>query len=257
MITEIKYPIWQTTINHLNEHMQCYGLYTGATKNVGLGDIQLLGGLTLNYEKTTTLDFLDFTIATGINFPTSKKQNINSPWCLPLGYNGHTAIPFISEVALGFFDWCTIGIQTGALWFNTIWRTMPFKTTYEQSGWIRLTRARACIEKGTIWHIDEYLKLDHIIGGFSAIFGFTHDHANRTVITPDNSQDFDSAIINSDECLHPWTLTAFNFMLEFDFATFNHPNIPRIAITIDKSISGKHAFDAALFGTHLAIDFEW
>jgi hypothetical protein len=174
---------------------------------------------------------------------------------LPLGYEEHTGIPIIVAVSLGLFDWFTIGVQTGGMWFNKKRRMIPIKTAYEQEGWIRLTNEPATVKKGAIWHIDEYIKLDHIIGGFSVIVGFSHDHANQSYITCIEQSPIDCSIANSDDRLKPWTMTAFNFLFEFDFATFEHPNAPHIAFTVDKVIHGKRVFDSSLFGASCSVDW--
>ena len=242
---DIAFMPWQTTMNNIEYNMCRYGVYLGPSKNKGLGDIQLLGGWTFNYEDTTTVDYIDFTLAAGINIPTSHIASSNAPWCLPLGYEGHIGIPLVVTASSGIFDWLTVGVQTGALWFNTKQRIVSIKTACDQQGWISLVRASARVKKGTNWHIDEYLKLDHLIGGFSLVLGFAHDHANQT------------RFANSTQRELPWTMTAFNFMLECDFATFKHPNAPRLAFTIDKVIHGKRIMDTALFGSYLGVDFEW
>jgi|GEM_PF-2530367 len=255
----ISYTQWQQAINNFEEELCRYGVYVGPTKNVGLGDIQLFGGWTLNYEHTTAIDFIDLTVATGVNFPTSRRPLSCTPWVLPLGYEEHTGIPLLVAASLGIFDWCTIGLQGGALWFNTITRTAAVQTAAEQQGWIRLARFPVREEKGAIWHIDTYLKLDHLIGGFSCVFGFSHDHAYRTLVTPCCCENnvlvgSDWLTWNSNEHLQPWTMTAFHFMLEADFASFAHPRIPHIAFTVDKTMSGKRACDSTIFGAYVAID---
>ena len=253
----LNYIQWQNTINNIEENLSQYHVYVGTSKTSGLGDIQLFGGWTINYEDLSFLDYIDGTIAAGVNFATSKKPSANAPWCLPLGYEGHTGFPLIIAASIGALDWFTLGIQTGAMWFNNQRRLMLLKTAEEQEGWIRLPLACANVNKGTIWHVDEYLKLDHLVGGFSLFLGFSHDHANKTCATPIDQETFDRTIVNSEERLQPWTMTAFHFLFEFDFATFEHPNVPRLSFTIDKVIHGKRVFDSALFGAFVGLDCEW
>jgi hypothetical protein len=46
-------------------------------------------------------------------------------------------------------------------------------------------------------------------------------------------------------------------VLELDWASFKHPNAPRMAFTVDKVFSGKRAFEAVLFGAYLGVDCSW
>lgn len=253
----IRFVDWQETTNQIEQIMACYGIHVGHTKTVGLGDVQLFGGWTINYEDTTVLDYIDATGALGVNFPTSYRADGSYVFALPLGYDGHVGIPLVLALSLGIFDWFTFGVQTGFLWFNDKLRCMPIKTAADQSGWIKLTRVPAVVQKGTIWHIDEYFKIDHLVGGFSVCVGFSHDHANRSKVMPIDSRIASRSIIESDERLAPWTTTAFHFVFEFDFATFDHPNVPRLALTIDKTIHGKRSFDTLITGAFIGIDFEW
>lgn len=247
---------WQVFINTIEQNMCRYGTHLGPSKSHGLGDIQLLGGWTINYEDLSTIDFIDFSALVGVNIPTSTVCPY-TVFYLPLGYEGHTGIPLIIDASVGIFDWFTLGIQTGALWFNTKKRIMAMKTDSEQNGWIKLAHDAAHVKKGTIWHIDEYLKFDHLIEGFSLYVGFSHDHANRTWTTPCDTATFDYAIVNNDAQLLPWTLNAAHVVLELDWASFKHPNAPRVAFTVDKTFSGKRAFETLLFGAYLGVDCSW
>ncbi len=255
--SEINYIQWQAFINELYQNLAPYGTFAGNTSTSGLGDVQLYGGWTYNYEETKHLDFIDFTIALGLNLPTGSPSKACLPWQLPLGYDNHLGIPIFGTISFGIFDWLTLGLQSGAIWFKDRTRIMPLKTAAEQSGWIRLAHDYANVNKGTIWHVDGYVKADHLVGGFSFIFGFSHDHANQTCVKPCNTYLYNATIVNSEERYLPWTMTSFHFVLDYDFANFKHPNAPRLGFTIDKSMTGERSFDTAIFGSYIGIDIEW
>lgn len=253
----ISYVEWQQWFNDLEQQLAYYDVRLGKWRSSGLGDIQLYGGWALNYEDTKDLDYVDFTLTAGVNFPTGKKQTPNCVFSLPLGYNGHWGIPAMASLSIGAFDWLTIGVQGGVLWLANKPIIAPLKTAVEQRGWIRLTRGNALEKRGLIWHIDEFVKFDHFVENFSFIFGFSHDHANRSYLYPSDTTTFDYAIVNTDERLHAWQSNNFHFVMEFDSATYRHPNLPRIAFTIDKTFCGKRVFETILFGAYIGLDIEW
>lgn len=254
---DISFARWQRTIARLNENIAHYGTCIQPWSNKGLGDIQLLAGWGLNYEDIEILDYIDFTITTGVNFPTGKLANPTATFSLPLGYNGHWAIPLIAYGSLGALDWLTIGMRAGALWFFDKTYCMPMKTATTQNGWVRLARGNARVNKGTIWHLEEYIKLDHIVENLSFIIGFGHDRANATCLRPCDTQTFAPEIVNSDELLKSWSMNRFHCVLEFDMATYQHPHRPRLSFTVDKAFSGKRMLKTSVFGTYIGVDLEW
>jgi len=253
----IDYYQWQSFINNIECNLKKYGLCIGNCKEAGLSDIQLLGGWSYNYENTEFIDFLDFTIALGINIPTGKIAPASASFCLSLGNDGHVGVPFIAMISVGLFDWLTLGLNGETIWFKDKTRLVAMKTAIEQQGWIKLASGYANVDKGTIWRINPYFKFDHLIGGFSFIIGFSHDHANQTHLAPCNTDTFKYAIVNSDESYKSWNMSSFHFVFEFDFASFKHSWAPHLAFTIDKSMCGKRVFDSAIFGAYITCDIEW
>lgn len=255
--THISFARWQHAINQLNENMARYGTCIASTSNKGLGDIQLLAGWGFNYEDIEILDYIDFTITAGVNFPTGKHADPAKTFNLPLGYNGHWAIPLIAYGSVGALDWLTLGMRGGVLWFFDRTYCVPMKTAMSQNGWIKLARGNARVNKGSVWHVEEYIKLDHIVENLSFVLGFGHDHARSTCLFPCDTQTFSTAIVNSDELLKSWTMNRFHCVLEFDMATYQHPHRPRLAFTVDKAFSGKRIFKTSVFGTYIGVDLEW
>ena len=250
------YREWQSFFNNIENNLQPYGVCLGPTKSSGLGDTQLMGGWTYSYEETEVLDFIDFTVALGANIPTSKTVSPYIPLSIPFGFN-HPGFPFIGMISCGFFDWLTLGLNGGFLWLNNKKEFIGMKTTPEQQGLTHLARGCAMVKPGTTWFLDPYIKCDHLIGGFSLTLGFSYDHANKTTISPCDQTIFDKTVVNSDERYGDWHMTAFHFVLDFDFASFKHSWAPRIAFTVDKSMRGKRIFDTALFGAAITADIEW
>ena len=254
--TPALYYQWQSFINNIECNLQKYDVYIGNCKMSGLSDIQLFGGWSFSHENTTHIDFLDFTTALGVNIPTGKSCPLNAPFCLSLGYDGNLGIPFIAMISIGLWDWLTLGLDGAAMWFKDTTSEVAMKTAFEQSGCIRLASDDANVKLGTMWSISPYLKLDHLIGGLSALFAFSYDHGNRSYITPCDPT-YDINIVNCDQRLLSWDMTSFHFILDFDLASFKHPWAPHLAFIIDKAIYGKRVFDSAIFGAEITFDIEW
>ena len=172
----INTPQWQTFLAlYPTAFAQRFDLNLCGMDETGIGDLSLLLGWARNYENTETLDFVDFTLRFGVLVPTGRKANINSPFSLPFGYNGHVGIPITFDVALGSYDWLTIGLHLGA---------MPFATqTKHQSENISTTnrthqaRHYSCkIHGGVLWDAVGYVKADHLCGGLSLLAGYTYAH---------------------------------------------------------------------------------
>jgi hypothetical protein len=253
----IDYIKWQSFSNELCENLARYGTNIGCTRNSGIGDMQLYLGWAYNYEQTTCIDFIDFTVALGINLPTAKAACAHTPYQLPLGYEKHVGLPLFVAFSCGVFDWLTAGLQGGALWFFDKTRIMPLKTSPDQRGWIRLAQDYARVKKGTIWHIDGYLKADHVINNFSLTLGFSYDHAQKTRLNLCNQSSYNHTLVNSDARHQSWTMTSLHFTIERDFASFTHPYAPRVGFTIDTSLTGKRALKNTMFGAFIGCDIDW
>lgn len=113
-------PLWQAFLTDFNSILNQYCLCAGSVNERGIGDASLQLGWTLNYQETEVLDFVDLTIKSGYLIASSKKQNPNNVFSIPLGYNGHAAIPLSFDAALGTYDWLTIGGHMGALFSSTL-----------------------------------------------------------------------------------------------------------------------------------------
>lgn len=251
-------PIWQAFLVNFNAILKQYCLNAGSVHESGLGDLSLQVGWSLNYQETDVLDFLDLTIRSGILVPSSKRQNPNVVFDIPLGYNGHAAVPISFDAALGTYDWLTIGGHIGALIFFGDTHDVRLKTNKAQSGFIKLALDPcAHIEKGNIWEIGAYLKADHIVRGFSLLVGYAYVTEQRDNISVQNGPTFFSPIVNSDQMFASWNMHTLNLRAEYDFTKRDSKFGPRITVFYDYPISGKHIFRTAMVGAHCGVDIAW
>ena len=114
---------------------------------------------------------LDFKL--GMIFPTGKKQNVDSAFDIPFGYNGHLGFGASFDFAVGVYNWLTFGGYGGAIIFADKTREIRMKTDIRQNGFIKLAKGCATVDKGTIWYAGAFGKLDHIAAGFSVLGGYT------------------------------------------------------------------------------------
>ncbi len=249
----IDYIQWQNFANHLDEHLACYGVDAGQQRCHGIGDVQVWGGWTLNYENTSYIDYVDLTIAAGVSCPTAPRICLADIFVLPLGYDGHVGVPLYASASLGVWDWLTVGLNSAGILFVPKTRPVALTTDSAQSGWIRLARVPARVRRAGVWHIDGYVKADHVIDGLSLLFDFGHDHAGKTCMTPCNN-DLHSY---TDARNWGWSMTTFHLVIDYDAATFARPYLPHGSFTVDTAIKGRHALKTTLFGAVVGCDLSW
>jgi hypothetical protein len=251
-------PTWQAFLAGFNSILKQHCLSDGNVKKSGIGDASLQIGWTLNYQETTVIDFLDLTIKSGYLFASSAKQNPNIIFDIPLGYNGHAAVPLSFDAALGTYDWLTIGGHIGALFFFNGTQDFRVKTNQYQSGFIKLAQDN-CVknEKGNIWEIGAYLKADHVVRGFSLLFGYGYVTEQKDNLCTQNGPIFYAPVVNSDDMFDSWNMHTLNLRAEYDFTKNDAWFGPRITFFYDYPISGKRIFRTAMVGGHCGIDLAW
>ena len=77
-------PVWEKTLKPINAFLQNYDLALNTMHDAGLSDSTLFAGWTTSYENTCYLDYIDFTLKTGILFPTGKRRNPDQVFSIPV-----------------------------------------------------------------------------------------------------------------------------------------------------------------------------
>lgn len=249
-------PIWQTFLQHFDEILDRWCLCcTPMNKEWGIGDTSLLLGWTSNYQDTEVLDFVDMTFKLGALAPTGKKKNQNQIFSLPFGYDGHWAFQGIGKVAIGLYDWLTMGGQIEVMYFFKKTRSIRIQTAPCQSALIKLTRAEAKVQPGTIWDATVYAKADHFIGGFSTLVGYSFASKNDDTLNSSWCQTFDTCIANEDPYLQSWKMHTLHVYAEYDFYNPCRSFGPRLGFFWNYVISGKRVFRTNMLGGLVGIDF--
>jgi len=113
------------------------------------------------------------------------------------------------------------------------------------------------IEKGSVWQVGAYLKIDHFLGGLSFVFGYNFANQNSDELTPCDTNKFPPSIVNSDESLKGWQMHTLNFLLEYDFAAKSSQFAPRVAVQYNVPIGGKRIFKTDTAGGTIGLDISW
>lgn len=246
-------PIWQTFLCLFNDMLNQYCLSIAPFCKTGIGDTSFLIGWTHNHQDTEVLDFIDMTFKFGILAPTGAKRNEDQVFSLPMGYNGHWGVPISADLALGLYDWLTIGGHVDAIFFAKTTRDIRLKTALYQSGLIKLAKGQVTIDRRSLWNAGLYLKADHITRGLSLLFGYTFSNQNN--ITLDTCDCcFDPGIINSDEALQGWKMHTLHFWSEYDFSKEDSRTGVRLAAFYNLEVSGKRIFKTSTGGGSIGID---
>lgn len=250
-------PEWQNFLANFDAIMQRHNLCLAGADRFGIGDFTLLGGWTKNYENTCIFDYVDVGAKVGILLPSGQKKDINKPFDLPLGYNGHFVFPLLFDASVGALEWITVGLHLDALFFFRKTKTIAMKTVRNQNGFIKLARGSAEIDPGTIWDVSVYAKADRVIKGLSILCGYTFTRQDMFSIDPNDKTIFDSEIVNADCQYKNWNMHVLHFIGEYDFAQKPSDIGPRIGLFFNRIISGQRVFDANGIATYVGFDIAW
>lgn len=249
-------PAWQEFLRNFSDILIHYKRSLRSARTDGVGDIGIIAGWTRNEESFEWCDYCDCTLWSGVLIPTQSPLLPRTVFALPLGYGGYTVIPVMADLSVGFCEWITIGGHADAhilLHRNAI---RAIKTDPQQSGMLKLAQACVTVYPGVVWSADVYAKADHIMGGLSVLLGYGYSHQQKTSLKPLDT-GINATIINNDPQLAGWTMNTLHLMAEYDFASYEAPYAPRIAIIYNRVLSGKRIFDTNITGGSCVIEYSW
>ena len=222
-------PLRKLSFTHLPLLDQLQGSHT----HRGFGDLSVLGGWTMNYENTQDLDYIDATFRAGVLFPTGSKRKPIYLIDISNGYNGHYAFPLSVDVAIGWYDWITVGVHGGLMPFLS--RSLEHELVYPSPG--------------TIWEANAYFKADHMLLELSFLFDYSYVHQSGP------SQQV--VLLNNDPQFHSWTMHTLNFLISYDFANSQQPYLPEVGFYYNLIVGGKRIFNADMAGISLGCTLDW
>jgi len=248
-------PAWQNFLAEFPAILQKYGVSTAPFHHTGIGDLSVLAGWTNNYEDTLEIDFFDTTLRAGVLFPTGNKINQHIAFDIASGYNGCFGFPITFDAAVGWYEWFTLGLHLGGMPFLGRRADIRMFTDCLQSGMIKLAHGEAHIDPGAIWEANIYMEADHVVCGLSLLAGYNFANKNRDVIDPCDTILFDPTIVNDDPQFLGWKMHTINLRGEWDFASYECPWYPHVAVFYNFIIGGKRIFNTNMAGFEIGIDF--
>lgn len=251
-------PEWRSLLENLKPilHKQGLLLHHNVSKT-GFGDLSLLLGWTWNYQDTCTFDYLDLSAKIGLLISTSNQHKKDTLFSLSTGYDGYSGVPVKFAGSCGIFDWLTIGCNVGALFFFDRTIDLRMKTDERQNGFIKLARGIANVERGAIWDLATYIKADHVLKGFSFLFGYTYTKKDSDTICPHNLELFNKRIVTTDTEYQRWRMHALHFLFEYDFAEDICDIGPRIGFCYNLTVGGSRIFNTSIKAGYVGIDIAW
>lgn len=249
-------PEWQLFLKNFDAILHKYKISLAPTNRTGFGDLTILAGWTMNYENTTTLDYVDMTGKVGALMPTGKKRNEHRPFELPLGYNGYFACPLQFDFSVGALEWLTFGLHLSGLFFFKRTKELPIKTARDQNGFIKLATTQAAVEPGNLYSRTVYFKADHLMHGISFLVNYCYDSQDNSCIKIDQSKEA-TIIANSDKQYKRWSMQTIQILVEYDMSKHNKKYCPRIGVFYNRIIGGKRIFNTSIVGGYAGLEICW
>jgi len=177
----------------------------------------LLLGWGINHDLLPILDFVDFMFRAGVATPAHTPPlpvlRIETAYGYP-----SWGIPVAGDLALGIFNWLTVGMHASVCQF--------FKNPL-------------------VWHFQPYFKTDHFLIGLSGWFGYSYTGAHH---------DAGSQLLFKSTTWHMHTL---HYGIEYEFIQSYFPIHPRIGAYYNQHISGDNAAARSSAGITVGLDITW
>ncbi len=248
---------WQTFLALYPQILERYNLCAGNFNKTNIGDLSWLIGWGCNYQDMRVLDYFDLDFKLGLVFPTGKKQNVNSAFDIPFGYNGHLGFGASCDFAIGVYNWLTFGGYGGAITFADKTCEIRMATDERQNGLIKLAKGCATIDKGTIWYAGVFGKLDHVAAGFSLLGGYTFCAQQKDTLAPVKTCYFDPTAANCNSTLAGWDMHTIHLLADYDCAREGHRFSPRVGVFANITVGGKHIFKTNMIGGTFGFDISY
>lgn len=248
---------WQNFLQLYDAILSRYGLYAGGFHKTGLGDLSWTVGWGCNYQEAYILDYVDMDFKAGMLFPTGRYKNVDSAFDLPTGYDGHVGFGACVDVAIGAYDWLTFGGHAEAIALLEKTRIVRMKTDIRQNGLIKLAKGCATVEKGTIWSVGTFGKLDHVVNGFSFLVGYSYTAQQRDTLQPECPAIFDPSAANCDCTLAGWDMHTVNIVADYDFGREGNRVSPRIGVFANIVAGGRRILRTHMYGGSCGVDISY
>lgn len=248
------YPEWRMFLQNFNEILDRHNLSLKSFLKTALGNISLLAGFTHSYIEHKFLDFIDISFVSGVTLPTEPEQNIKNIAAIPFFAKGQWGIPLQARLALGAYDWLTVGFYGEITFFFDKILKERVTTSLQQTGILHLAMAHINKHKGPRFQVASYIKADHVVRGFSLFFGYSFAGAYSDILHAKNTTLFSYENINSNDQIKGWNMHTIHYTFEYDFSLKNAQVGPRISLGGVVIVGGKRIIKTDLMMFQMGLD---
>jgi hypothetical protein len=205
----------------------------------------------------------------GIIFPSGSRKDINKVFSIPTGYNKNWGAHVRGNIHATLWKKLVLGANAGASIFWRQTHDQRLATSIEQNGMILLEKGRATTDLGTLWDVTVYAKAEHLVGGLSALAGYSYTQQEDSTLLLRDENPLKTALANSDiknkdevinssKHTQQWYQHTLHFYAEYDFGA--HGKIfggPAFRISYDYPVIAKHTFNTDMFGGTASVAIDW
>ncbi|HBL98642.1 TPA: hypothetical protein DDZ86_03295 [Candidatus Dependentiae bacterium] len=195
---------FEVTLPFYHIHHDCPAYGCCSLKELGMS--AWTTGISLNLFSPEKLDFVDLSIETGILFPPSAH-----------GRNG-CGVPLKGSVAIGLFDWITIGAEGDVAYFFDSVKSLQYNVNW-------------------------FLEADHFVRGFSCLLGYSYSHQKP------------APYFWHPLCCDYWSMHTLHMSLGYDLATEHHPGLPNLELFYNRLLNGINVTGNSMVGLSIRTTF--
>lgn len=242
-----------TVITTLTNALNTQGLLTpeGGLRKYGILQSYLLAGWTNHFQSFEHIDFLDLTIKAGLSFPEETNLQHETLITFPFPSNRHIGFPLSASIATGFLDWLNVGGTILCMpWLETM-NVFTMNPTGSNTTLLVPFQGMAIAHKKAFYYTSAYIQADHCVKGLSCKLAYSYTSNGQTILDPINKKTFQANIVNQNPALQNWYAHTILAELEYDFCTYENPNMPIIKLFYTSPLAGKNILKTPIYGGYL------
>lgn len=252
-------------------------------KKSSIDDLVITAGWEGQTETNVSfIDRLSGQLQAGILVPLAGKRDTGRVFALPVGHDQFLGALGRGNLEVGLWKYLRLGASVGAVIFFVEERFERVNTDLNQNGWILLEKTKVKKDQGTMWDFQLYGEVYRLLGGLSALAGFSYTTQERTILSVRDSQFLkeyidaqlaagatsstppfprvisQNNIVNANKQLEMWEQFTLHFLVEYDArAHFDSSFAPKLSVAYDYSIYGRRAWLTDMWGGSLELQIQF
>ncbi len=222
------------------------------------------------------IDLIRGFMQAGIIAPMSGRKNEDLLFSIPLGYNDFWGFNAQASAEVALWK-IVVGAHAGVNVFLPSSRVVRMKTDPDQSGWTVLGKARAKVDKGTMWNVSGYVKAHQIYEGLSVLVGYTYVHQEdadllvkdgsflNSVVEAGKTKDptkpvyiSKEGIVNSDQRFRNWNQQTIHVLAEYNARVHTDSWFaPMVRVEYACPVVGKRSGSVDMLAGTLGVQITW